>query len=521
VKHRIALLRNVALVAMAGYVEAAVGLAVGVMIARTLGPAAYGHYAFAIWRCGMLVMVGNNAMPTSSIKFIAEARGSDRPDTAAALAHRLALLQTASSAVVLTIFVAFMLYKPIDEWYRNLPLMLGITVVAVWARAGFWMRGAVGKGFERFKPEAVALMCTAVLNVGLVGLLAWNHGTVLQFFAVYAILGLFANLIVRMMLRQQSVPIAPGPLPEPLTLRLRSHVMLTGVLMLLTAFTTRAVEMTLLKLFESTEVVGYFAIAAALTKGAVDLLAGGMSAVLLPAMARRYGKSGKASLASMLRESTRLYWFLGLAVAGLGFTVSEGIVHLLYGARYDAAIPAVTWNLAIAGLMLVNGAAAAVLTASDRQVDRIRVVLYTFALNIGLGLYLIPRFGLYGAIASYGLSQLFETVFAWWYASRHTQLRLDYATLSRIALAAGIATLLGHLTTRFLHLQLAFVGGLAVFLLSYFALSVVFRTWRASDFETIANVVSRAGRLGSGFAERLLKWQRFALPEPAAERGVS
>lgn len=521
-KHRIALLRNVALVAMAGYVEAAVGLAVGVMIARTLGPSAYGHYAFAIWLCGMLVMVGNNAMPTSSIKFIAEARGSDKPDTAAALAHRLAMLQTASSVIVLTIFVAFMLFKPIDEWYRNLPLMLGITVVAVWARAGFWMRGAVGKGFERFKPEAVALMTTAVLNVALVGLLAWRDGSVLQFFAVYAVLGLFANLIVRVMLRRQSVPIAPGPLPQPLTQRLRSHVMLTGVLMLLTAFTTRAVEMTLLKLFESTEVVGYFAIAAALTKGAVDLLAGGMSAVLLPAMARRYGMGGKGSLASMFRESTRLYWFLGLAVAGLGFTVSEGIVHLLYGARYDAAIPAVTWNLAIAGLMLVNGASAAVLTASDRQVDRIRVVLYTFALNIGLGLYLIPRFGLYGAIASYGLSQLFETVFAWWYAGRHTQLRLDYGTLSRIALAAGIATLLGHLTTRLLHLPLAFLGGMVVFILTYFTLSVVLRTWRASDFETIANLVSRAGRLGGGFSERLLKWQRFALPEPAAaERGAS
>ena len=522
VKHRIALLRNVALVAVAGYVEAAVGLAVGVMIARTLGPADYGHYAFAIWLCGMLVMVGNNAMPTSSIKFIAEARGSEQPGTAAALAHRLAQLQTASSALVLSIFVLLMLFKPIDEWYRNLPLMLGITVVAVWARAGFWMRGAVGKGFERFKPEAVALACTAFLNVVLVGLLAWKHGTVIQFFAVYAILGLFANLTVRILLRRDSVPIAPGTIPDGVKLRLRAHVMLTGLLMLLTAFTTRAVEMTLLKLFESAEVVGYFAIAAALTKGAVDLLAGGMSAVLLPAMARRYGKGGKGSLASMFRESTRLYWFLGLAVAGLGFTVSEGIVHLLYGSRYDAAIPAVMWNLAIAGLMLVNGAAAAVLTASDRQVDRIRVVLYTFALNIALGLYLIPRYGLSGAIASYGISQLFETVFAWWYAGRLTQLRIDYGTLSRIALAALIATALSHATTRLLHVQLAFLGGATVFLLTYFTLSVVFRTWRASDFETIASVVSRAGRFGNGLSERLLKWQRFALPEPMpAERGLS
>jgi O-antigen/teichoic acid export membrane protein len=520
VKHRIALLRNVAWVALAGYVEAAVGLAAGVMIARTLGPSAYGSYAFAIWLCGLLIMASNNAMPTSSIKFLAEARGGARPQDAAALAHRIARWQVASSALVLAIFVVVMLIYPIDEWHRSLPLMLGITAVAVWARAGFWMRGAMGKGFERFKPEAVALMSAAALNLLLVGVLAWQQGSVVQFFAVYAVLGLFANLIVRLMLRRESVTIAPGPVPDEMSRRLRSHLLLTGVLMLFTAITSRAVEMTLLKLYETPEIVGYFAIAAALTKGAVDLLAGGMSAVLLPAMSRRFGKGGSDSLASMLGESTRLYWFLGLAVAGLGFTVSEGLVHLLYGARYDAAIPAVTWNLAIAGLTLVNGAAAAVLTASDRQADRIRVVFCTFSLNVALGLTLIPRYGLHGAIASYGLSQLFEMVFAWWFASRRTGQRPDLPTLSRIALAAAIATGLGHAVTGMLHLNLAFIGGATVFIVTYTTLSVVFRTWRAADFETIANLVSRLGDGGRRMSERLMQLQRFSIIDPVQpERG--
>ena len=65
-KEKIALLRNVALVAMASYVESAVGLLAGVLIARTLGPTDYGHYAFGIWLCGALIMAGNNALPTSS-----------------------------------------------------------------------------------------------------------------------------------------------------------------------------------------------------------------------------------------------------------------------------------------------------------------------------------------------------------------------------------------------------------------------------------------------------------------------
>ncbi len=512
-KHRIALLRNVALVALAGYVEAAVGLIVGVLIARTLGPADYGHYAFAVWLCGMLVMAGNNALPTSSIKFLAEARGTERDDVAAALAHRFARWQLASSSVVIVIFVVAMLLRPLSEWRESLPLMLGISAVAIWARAGFWMRGALGKGFELFMPENVALASTAVLSLVLVSVLAWRHGSVEQFFAVYALLGLFANLIVRVMLRRYGVHSAPGPLPDDVKPRLRRHLILTGIVMLLTVGTNRAVEMTLLKIHVNSETVGYFAIAAALTKGAVDLLAGGMSAVLLPAMARRYGQGGAGSLASMFAESTRLYWFLGLAIAGLGFTVSGGLVHLLYGPRYDGAIPALMWNLIIAGMVVVNGAAAAVLTASDRQADRIRVIVCTFAVNVALGLYLIPRHGLYGAIASYGLSQLFETGLAWWYAGRRTQVRLAWATMARLALAAALATGLSHAVAQVLPVKLAFLGGATVFLFSYATLSVLLRTWRAADFETMANVMSRLGRVGGNLSGRLMALQRFAMAD--------
>ena len=113
----------------------------------------------------------------------------------------------------------------------------------------------------------------------------------------------------------------------------------------------------------------------------VPILAGGMAAVLLPAMSRRFGQSGAHSLGKMLAESARLYWFVGMAIAGLGLTVSEGLVHLLYGQRYEGAIPALMWHLVISGLSVVNGAAAAVLTASDRQMDRIRVIFCALIAN--------------------------------------------------------------------------------------------------------------------------------------------
>lgn len=512
-KDKIALLRNVALVAMASYVESAVGLLAGVLIARTLGPAEYGHYAFGIWMCGALIMAGNNALPTSAIKFLAEVRGATREDLAAALVRRFLRLQLVSSGLVLAIFALVMAIRPVADWADQLPLMLGIAVVAVWSRAGFWMRGAISKGYELFVPENVALAITALANLVLVVVLAWKGASVAEFFALYALLGILSNVLVRYMIRQRGVGPGLATIPDDLDRRLRKHLVLTGIMMLLVVATNKAVEMTLLKIHTTPETVGYFAIAGALTKGAVELLAGGMAAVLLPAMARRFGEAGAHSLGRMLAESARLYWFVGMAIAGLGLTVSEGLVHLLYGERYEGAIPALMWHLVISGLVVVNGAAAAVLTASDRQMDRIRVIVCALIVNLIAGFLLIPRYGLNGAIASFAITQLCDSGLAWWYARRRTKVQLPFGPMARITAAGLIATLLGYLVAEELHLKLAFIGGAVVFLGTYLPLTVLFRTWRAGDFEVIANVVGRLPRVGAGLSPRVLALRRHAMAE--------
>lgn len=72
------------MLSIATYPELALGLLQGVVIARSLGRAEFGHYAFAPWACGTLITLSNNALTMSSIKLIAEARGAGRANVAAA-----------------------------------------------------------------------------------------------------------------------------------------------------------------------------------------------------------------------------------------------------------------------------------------------------------------------------------------------------------------------------------------------------------------------------------------------------
>lgn len=510
------MLRNVAWVAMASYLEAAGGLIAGVLIARTLGPSDYGHYAFGIWLCGVLIMASNNGLPLASIKFLAEVRGSGRVDMLPSVVSHFVRLQWVCSALVMALFVVAMTLNPIDDWLNALPLMLTIAVVGSWARAGYWMWGAISIGHELFVPKNLSLALMALVNVVLVALLAWRNASIAQFFMLYAMLGLAANLLLRWMLARHGVASAAGHIPAELTSRVRRHVLLTGLMALLFLCTNRGIEMALLKLYDSAESVAYFAIASALTKGAVDLLAGGLSAVLLPAMSRQFGAGGTAAMKGMLVESTRLYWMVGLAIAGLGLTVSEGLVHLLYDHRYEGAIPILTGTLVAAGLTVVGGAAAAALTAGDRYSDRMRAIVGVLLVNLTVALLLIPRYGLSGAVASLVMAQIADAVLNWYFVFRRQKVGLPLRPMAFQALAAVVATTLGWLTTEALHVSAAFVGGAAVFLLAYVPLCVMLRTLRAAEFEVVAHIVGRLGRRAESSARWIAGLRRFALPDTLA-----
>lgn len=508
-----AIARNVALVSMASYLEAAVGLATGVIIARTLGPEEYGHYAFLVWLCGLLLLLSNNGLTTSSLKFIAEARGSGDTALAAAIAARLRRVQTVCSAIVVAAFVAFSVALPHDRWNELRVVVVPIAIVAVWARAGFWMLGAIGKGYERFVPENGTLMVNAIANLALVGAFAAFGADTIAFFLLYAALGVLMNLVVRVLLARSRVRIASGPIPADYSRRMKRHLLETGALTGLNIATLRTVEMSMLKVFADATAISHFAIASSLTKGAVDVLAGGISAVLLPAMSRSFGHGGVDSLRSMISESTRYFWFAGMAIAGGGLVVAEPLIRTLYGPRFEAAAPVLMAQLVAAGLTVVNGGAAASLTSSDRQRDRIVIGVIGLVFNLLAGYVLVPRYGALGAAMSFGLTQTLESVLAFTAARRIIAFRFPLSAMIRLALAAAIAAATG----RWVGGQVDGIPGLfaagVAFAAIYLSASVVLRAWKATDYDLIASIVARAGWIG-GRAAVALAWtkQRFSTP---------
>src|ERR1700712_170806 len=165
---RVAVLRSIGIVTVSTYIEYALGLLMSVWIARSLGPSDFGRYAFTVWLCGWLIVCSNHALTTSSTKFIAEADGMGDPALASSLASRFSRIQTFSSLVVIGVFAAIAALVSPAEWGTSLLPIMVLVVIAVVAKSNYAVLVAIGKGQERFEPEAVATVAAGIVGMLLV-----------------------------------------------------------------------------------------------------------------------------------------------------------------------------------------------------------------------------------------------------------------------------------------------------------------------------------------------------------------
>lgn len=493
---RLEVLRSIAIVSVSAYVVYLLGLLVNIWIARTLGPEGFGHYAFTIWLCGWLIVCCNHALPTSATKFVAEADGSGAPGVAAGIAGWLNRLQHGSTLFVLVLFVLVTwLLRPTEWGYLSLPALV-LVVVAVAAKADYGIWVGIEKGQERFEPDAITTVAGGVVNFVLV-VIAWlAHAGLLTFIAIYTVASLLLNLFNRFAYRRFCRPFHAALVPADTGRRLKRHLRQTAMLVLLNSFRGGTIEIFLLTTFSTSAEVGYFAIAMMLTRNAVKLFSVGLTTTLLPYMAKSYGENGQQKAAHFLGEATRFYWAAGVAIAGLGWTVTPQVVGLFYGTRYLEAIPAVRAILVMSGLMLIGTGIAAFQTVLDRQHERVWIMVATVVATLVLGIVLIPELGLSGAVATTvgaGLVQLALSIYC---LRRTTCGGMPVTIMLRLFLVGLLVTAVAGLVLKCVPGHFGFIPASLVFLVLYWVASVRVRYWNEGDYMLMGAIAKRFGRLG-------------------------
>jgi O-antigen/teichoic acid export membrane protein len=435
----LAALKGAILMTGSSYATYALGLLVGALIARQLAPDDYGRYAYVVWLSGVLVMAGNHGLPTTAIRFVAEALGLGAPGLARTVRDWLYRRQVASLLLLMVLFLVAVPTLLPAGWSSPTWIFVIVVVVSTVTKSLYLLEISVAKGQGRFGVEASASVFAGFASALAVLVLFHLDAGLHAYLALFTAICIVHLVIAAWLSRHGQPAAAPATMDADFDVRLRTHLVWTIVLTLAWAFGGTSIAVYLLNLLVGSAEVGFFVIAAALARGAIDLVASGLMSVLMPVMGHAFGAGGKARVGAIFCDSLRYLQFLGLLAAGLGCFWAEAVIILLYGEAYSASIPILRWMLLAAGIALGESAFGALLSTTDNQRLRATFAASYLAVSLLASVVLIPTYGLTGAVIACVGARLILYAIGMAVAVRLLAIRLPWRPLGKIVLAALLA----------------------------------------------------------------------------------
>jgi O-antigen/teichoic acid export membrane protein len=412
---------------------------VAVVLARSLGPAAYGIYGLIYSVLISVELIGRFGIPQTVSRMIAE----QGLGTAALEATGLGL----AMLVYLGLFVAFWLAAPqlaaglglaAEEGTR----LLRIAALDIPFFGLFFMAVHILNGHRAFAQEAIANIVYALTKAAGIGLLAW-HGATIAGALIINVLGSIVGLgLLVLLIGRVRLAFDRGLTRRILALAL--PIGLTGVgTQLLTG-----VDLWSLGLFGQgigEEVRGWYVAALNIAR-MPNVLAFVMTAVLIPSLAGALAE-GEIDLAR--RTLTGALRFLALTLlpgCALVAVEAEPLLSLLFSADY--APGGELLRLLSFGHGLWNTlffTAIAVLIATGGQQAAAALGLAAVPVAFAANALLVPAFGAHGAAIAALLVPAIATLAAAWIIWRRLGPLPDAVRLLRAVPVAGILALLAWL----------------------------------------------------------------------------
>lgn len=499
--------RGAMMVTGSTYVTYALGMLTSIVIARTLGPDDFGRYAYVVWLAGLLVLVVNNGITTTAIRFVSESLGRGSAEVAGSVHGWLLKRQLASAALVGIAFLVFLpQFKPTGWEHEGLGLFAVATLAAGMCKAWFIFDVSIAKGHGHYGIEAGATVAMSLFNIGAVLLLLWMGAGLEAYVVLFAFVGAGHAIAGRTLRRRANLLPNYIRLEPALQPRVRSHLWWTVLLVLAWALSNKSIETFLLNRTVGAAAVGYFAIAAALTRGGIDMLSSGLGTVLMPMMSHAYGSGGSERVGPIVAGAVRYYAALGLLLAGAGALAAPALVVLLYGNAYGEVVLPLQVMVVVGGLTLAEGAFGALLSTTDNQKLRVGFVVLSLALTASLAIYLVPRHGLAGAVLAHAVSRILVFSVTSVGITYLLALRMPWRELLRLMAAAATAFVPALVLVRVLPESWGGLVAAAAYVLVYVAASVAYRAWRRDDARVLAGLGERYPRLaawGGSWAMRL------------------
>lgn len=423
--------RNSAFGTVAGVLTAVSSVVASVIVAHTLGVAATGVVAFALWVAMVAAAVVDLGVQASLARYLPELSAAGRPEATRWIAGMLWRALACSCLVAFSGFLAAALWR----WERGAisaaeAFMWGLVGLScvLQALAGFTF--GYLRGIQRFDRLAVLTIMFLVSQLAGVAI-----GSI-YFGATGAVAGYCAGSAIPAALSLRHAKLA-GPSSPELTARVCRYALYAWAGALSGTFVWSRAELFFLERSTGAAAAGLFTVAVTLanlaSQGPMLLTAG-----LLPYFAANFGKNAVGDMRAAYATATRVLAFLVLPTCFGMAALLPTALPLIYGQDFAGAVPAATVLVLAAGI----GATASVGTTLVMAMDRSDFVfisgLISAALAVTAGVTVIPAFGLMGAAWSRAVIQVAAVAMGGGFVFWRLRFPLPLFDLTRQLLAAAI-----------------------------------------------------------------------------------
>lgn len=441
------------------------GLALNLVLARRLADAGYGRYSLILVIVAIAGMAADFGTASIIVREISRRRGESSSLLAATLVLRLVTTLLASTGVIVVVFAAGV--EP------EFALPLAIATIAIIPTSLSTAFEAALQGFERMDLSAVAdvVFSVALTAVGIAvvvggggvtGMTVAYLGASLVRLAYSAIV--YRRLVSGLEGAGGSWRFSRGRFRR---LAVESFPVLYWQLV---SFAYYKVDVLMIGAFRTEAEVGWYAAAYKLFE--VPVMFGWLAVqTLLPLMSRMFYES-KQNLVLLFGKAMKYIWVVGLGTAAGMAVFSPAVIRLLLPPEYEPAVNVLRVLGVSLPLMVGCVLFGSLFISMEVQRRMAKWSLLSLAVNLGLNLVLIPRYGIMGAAVATLCSEVVSFVVSYGFTAHYLgHVRFREVFLAPL-LALGMALAAMFLLVGY-SIPVAAVAGAAIYMAALLILRVV------------------------------------------------
>lgn len=492
-KQKSNVIHNTAFAAIGSYTEDAASLICSILIARALGPEAYGTFTYVIWLAYLAIIISNSGISLAITKAISEAIADKNLPSPNWIYRYLATIQKFklfSSLIPLSIVMVLTVNWESTEIGVYLTLVIASAVVF---KAAHMLRIATLRGLESFGSIAILSTLMAPLQIILVAILYYMQAPLAYFFLQYLIISFLSNIASYYFLkRQQPRETRPKADIEKYRPVIKEQILYLTPAIILATLACSQSEIFFLNIFSGPETIAFFQIGYMLALSAAGSVPGLVDFVLLPIMSRTVVTGDKQTIA-LISRAFRYKLHLNLLLIGPLFFYSSSLIELLYGDEFIVAATTLKVFAVLNFITSFSTICQAFLVSKNQQKSIFKIYLLTTIITILADLVLVYYFSLIGGLVAFAISVLVPTILRFMAASRLIRLEFEYFLYVRSFACAAISVVAMMMLKPLSYSIVNMVVGSIIYILCYITVSIVLRCHSSEDYSVIRAVLQRDG----------------------------